>query len=146
MKFRGTVLLNGKTATGIAVPADVLDGLGAGKRPAVAVTLKRHAFRTTLGSVDGVPMIPVSAEVREAAGVAAGDTLEVEIELDTAPREVTVPEELAAALRKDPAAAKRFESLSYSRRKAYADSIAGAKTEETRTRRLEKTLAELRQG
>jgi bacteriocin resistance YdeI/OmpD-like protein/uncharacterized protein DUF1905 len=146
MKFRGTVLLNGKTATGIAVPADVLDGLGAGKRPAVAVTLKRHAFRTTLGSVDGVPMIQVSAEVREAAGVAAGDTLEVEIELDTAPREVTVPEELAAALRKDPAAAKRFESLSYSRRKAYADSIAGAKTEETRTRRLERTLGELHAG
>ncbi len=146
MRFRGMVQLNGKTATGIEVPADVVEELGGGKRAAVTVTLNAYSYRTTLGSVDGVPMIPVSGEVRDAAGVAAGDTLDVGIELDTAPREVTVPDELAAALRADSAAAKRFESLSYSRRKAYADSIAGAKTEETRSRRLEKTLAELREG
>src|ERR1700747_3708583 len=103
MKFRGTVLLNGKTATGIEVPAEIVDGLGAGKRPAVAVTLKAHTFRTTLGIVDRKSMIPVSGEVREAAGVAAGDTLEVVIEIDTAPREVTVPAELAKALRADTA-------------------------------------------
>ena len=144
MKFRGTVLLSGKTATGIEVPADVVEGLGGGKRAAVSVTLHAHTFRTTLGSVDGRPMIPVSGEVRDAAGVSAGDVLDVGIELDIAPREVTVPDELAAALRSDPAAAAKFESLSYSRRKAYADSIAGAKTEETRSRRLDKTLAELR--
>jgi len=144
MKFRGTIQLNGKTATGIEVPAEVVDGLGGGKRAAVAVTLKAYTYRTTLGSVDGKPMIPVSGEVRDAAGVAAGDSLDVGIELDTAPREVVVPDELAAALRADPAAAERFDSLSYSRRKAYADSIAGAKTDETRTRRLERTIAELR--
>jgi len=146
VKFKGTVLLNGKTATGIEVPAEVVEALGAGKRPAVSVTLKGFRFRTTLGSVDGTPMISVSTEVREGAGVAAGDTLEVGIELDTAPREVVVPAELAKALRRNTAAARKFESLSFSRRKAYADSIAGAKTEETRSRRLEKTLAELREG
>jgi bacteriocin resistance YdeI/OmpD-like protein/uncharacterized protein DUF1905 len=146
MKFRGTILLNGKTATGIEVPADVLEQLGSGRKPPVKITLHDFTYRTTVATVDGRFMVPVSGEVRSAAGVAAGDTLEVGIELDTAPREVTVPDELAASLRKDPAAARKFESLSYSRRKAYADSIAGAKTEETRTRRLEKTLAELRQG
>jgi hypothetical protein len=144
MRFRGTVLLSGKTATGIEVPAEVVEGLGGGRRAAVAVTLNSHTYRTTFGTVDGKTMIPVSGEVRDAAGVAAGDTLDVGIELDTAPREVAVPDELAAALRADPAAAAKFESLSYSRRKAYADSVAGAKTDETRTRRLEKTLAELR--
>lgn len=145
MRFRGTVLLEGKTATGIEVPADVIEGLGAGRRPAVRVTLKGFTYRITLGIVDGRSMIPVSGEVREASGVAAGDVLDVDIEVDTSPREVTVPEELAAALRADPAAAAKFESLSYSRKKAHADSIAGAKTDETRARRLDKVLASLRE-
>jgi hypothetical protein len=143
MKFRGTVLLNGKTATGIEVPPDVLEELGSGRKPPVRITLHDYTYRTTVATVDGRFMVPVSGDVRSAAGVAAGDTLEVGIEIDTAPREVAVPDELKKALRADKAAAEKFESLSYSRRKAYADSIAGAKTEETRSRRMEKALAEL---
>ncbi|HEX7442640.1 MAG TPA: DUF1905 domain-containing protein, partial [Acidimicrobiales bacterium] len=95
--FRATLELNGKTATGLEVPPDVVEGLGGGKRPAVSVTIRDHTYRTGVGSMGGRSMLPVSAEVRAAAGVAAGDQLDVDIELDTAPREVVVPADLGAA-------------------------------------------------
>jgi hypothetical protein len=146
MRFRAVIQLNNKTATGIAVPPDVLESLGAGKRPAVRVTINGHTYRTTVGSVDGQAMLPVSAEVRQGAGVAAGDEVEVEIELDTAPREVTVPPNFAAALDQDPAARRFFDGLSYSNKRRFTLPIEEAKSAETRERRIAKAVSQLREG
>lgn len=146
MRFRETILLGGKTATGIPVPDDILEGLGGGKRPAVSVTINGYTYRTTVGSSDGRPMIPLSAENREAAKAAAGDEVEVEIALDTAPREVSLPTDFAQALDRDPAAKKTFDGLSYSLQNYHVQQIEGAKTPETRTRRIEKSIATLHEG
>jgi hypothetical protein len=146
MRFHAVIQLNNKTATGIAVPPDVLESLGAGKRPAVRVTINGHTYRTTVGSVAGQAMLPVSAEVRQGAGVAAGDEVEVEIELDTAPREVTVPPDFAAALDQDPAARRFFDGLSYSNKRRFTLPIEEAKSAETRERRIAKAVSQLREG
>ena len=146
MRFRTKILQAGKTATGIEVPAKVVTALGSSKRPAVKVTIKGYTYRSTVATMDGKFMVGVSAIVREAAGVAGGDTVDVDIELDTAPREVAVPEEFARALKRDAAARKLFESLSYSRKLALVGPINDAKTAETRQRRFEKALEALRDG
>lgn len=143
MMFQATLLLEGKTATGIAVPDEVLAQLGGGKRPAVRVTLRGHTFATTIGSMRGVAMIPVSAAVRDASGVRAGDQLDVTIERDTAPREVTVPDDLAAALAAEPIARQAYDKLSPSAKKAYVTRIEEAKKPETRARRVELTVQQL---
>jgi hypothetical protein len=146
VRFRTTLERSGKTATGFEVPSTVVEGLGAGKRPAVRVTINGYTYRSTVAAMDGRSMIGVSAENRAAARVEGGDVIEVDLELDTAPREVTVPPELAAALKKDAKARKTFDGLSYSNRRWLAESIAGAKTEETRRRRIAKAVAALREG
>jgi hypothetical protein len=146
MRFRATILLGGKTATGIPVPDDILEGLGGSKRPAVSVTINGYTYRTTVGSADGRPMIPLSAENRTAAGVAAGNEVEVEIALDTAAREVSLPADFAAALEHDAAAKRTFDGLSYSLRNYHVQQIEGAKTPETRQRRIEKSIATLHEG
>ena len=141
MTFETTLLLGGKTATGVEVPADVVDRLGSGKRPKVAVTINGHTYRSTVAVMRGKYMLPVAAQERERAGIAAGDPVTVTLELDTAPREVDVPADLATALgRLRPA----FDALSYSRRKEHVRSIEEAKTDETRRRRIAKTLASVR--
>ena len=146
MKFRAKILLGGKTATGIEVPSKVVESLGSSKKPAVTVTLKGHTYRSTVASMGGKFMLPVSAEVREQAGVAAGDTVDVELALDTAPREVSVPPDFAAALKRDATAQKFFDGLSYSNQRRYVLSIEGAKTAETRQRRIVKAVSDLRAG
>jgi hypothetical protein len=146
MKFRALILLGGKTATGIPVPDEVIASLGAGKRPAVSVTINGFTYRTTVGIVDGRPMLPLSAENRASAGAAAGDEVEVEIELDSAPREVSVPPDFAAALARDADAKRTFEGLSYSLKQFHVQQIEGAKTAETRQRRIEKSIATLHEG
>jgi hypothetical protein len=143
VKFKTTVHLGGKTATGLPIPDDIVERLGAGKRPAVQVTLRGHTYRSTIASMGGVFMIPLSAEHREAASVAAGDDVEVAVTLDTAPREVEVPADFAALLKKQAAARKAFQALSYSNQRRHVLSIEGAKTAETRERRIAKALAEL---
>lgn len=146
MRFRATVEQSGKTATGIRVPDEVVEGLGAGKRPAVKLTIKGFTYRSTVASMGGVFMVGVSAENRAGAGVAGGDEVDVDIELDTAPREVTVPPDLAKALKQDAKAKETFESLSYSNKGWHVLSIEGAKTEETRQRRIAKSIGALREG
>jgi bifunctional DNA-binding transcriptional regulator/antitoxin component of YhaV-PrlF toxin-antitoxin module len=140
MRFHATLEQGGKTATGIHVPDEVVAALGSSRRPAVRVTLGGHTYRTTVASMRGRFLVPVSAAVREAAGVAAGDELDVEIELDTEPREVAVPDDLAAALAAVPAARERFDRLAYSHRKEHVRAIEEAKTEATRQRRIAKTV------
>jgi hypothetical protein len=146
MRFRATLELGGKTATGIRVPDEVVEGLGAGRKPAVSVTINGHTYRSTVATMDGVFMLPVSADVRAAAGIAAGDEIDVGIELDTAPREVTVPIDFAAALDAEVDARRFFETLSYSNKRRFVLSIEDAKTPETRQRRIEKSVAALREG
>jgi Bacteriocin-protection, YdeI or OmpD-Associated/Domain of unknown function (DUF1905) len=144
VRFRTTIELGGKTATGMAVPASVVEALGKGKRPPVRVTLGGYTYRSTIAPMGGRFFIPVSAEVRSNANVEAGDEVDVEVELDTEPREVTVPPDLKEALQSDPEARARFDALSYSNQRRHVLSIEGAKTPETRRRRIDKTLAGLR--
>lgn len=144
MQFRTTILQGGKTATGIEVPPEIVEGLGSGKRPAVRVTINGYTYRSTVAVMGGKFMIGVSAEVREAAGVAAGDTVDVALELDTAPREVEVPDDFAAALMKDKQASAKFDSLSFSGKLRLVAPVANGKTPETRQRNIDKALAELR--
>jgi len=146
MTFRTVIELGGTTATGLRVPDDVVAALGAGKRPAVLVRIGSHSYRSTIAVMDGAFMLPLSAENRAAAGVAAGDEVEVMIELDTAPREVVVPHDFAAALDADPEARRTFDGLSYSNKRFHVEPITGAKTPETRQRRIEKSVAILHEG
>ena len=142
MKFRATIQLARKTATGIEVPADVIEALGSGKRPAVKVTINGYTYRTTVGVMGGRYLLSVSSDVREAAGVAAGDDVEVTLERDTEPRELDVAPDLAAAL--DAETRQFFDSLSRSRRQRFVLPIEQAKTPQTRQRRLDQAIAALR--
>jgi hypothetical protein len=146
MEFRTTIQLGGKTATGFQVPDEVVEGLGSGKIPPVSVTIGKHAYRSTIAPMGGVFMLPLSAENRQAAGVAAGDEVTVQIELDTEPREITVPEDVSATLDQNPAARQYFDGLSYSNKRRLMLSIEGAKTMETRQRRIDKTITMLNEG
>lgn len=146
VKFRTTVELGGKTATGMAVPAEVVDALGSGKRPAVQVTVGGHSYQTTIASMGGRFLIPLSAENRSAAGVTAGDEIEVEVAPDTSPRVVEVPADLKEVLVADPTALSFFEALSYTHRKEWVRWIEDAKKSETRRARVAKAVAALRDG
>lgn len=146
MKFKSELFLAGKTATGIRVPDRVVEGLGAGKRPPVKVTFNSHTYRTTIAPMCGDYFIPVAAAIREASGAVAGDVLDITVELDTEPRTVDVPEQLANEFAKDKRAAAAYEKLSYSNKKEMARSIVSAKGENTRARRLAKAMESLRKG
>ena len=145
-RFRTTILQSGKTAMGFEVPPDAVDALAAGKRPAVKVTINGYTYRSSIAVLQGRYMIGVSAEKRGPAGVTANDEVEVQLELDTAPREVTIPPDLAASLDAEPAARRTFDALSYSNKSWHTIQVAGAKTPETRARRIEKSIAALKEG
>jgi hypothetical protein len=145
MRFRATILSNGKTATGIEVPSRVVDALGS-KRPKVRATINGYTYRSSVASMSGTFMLGVSAEVREKAGVAAGDTVQVDLELDTEIRRVSVPPDLAKALKGEAAARRFFDGLSYSQQRWFVEGIEGAKKPETRQRRVEAAVARLREG
>ncbi len=146
MRFRTTLLQSDKTATGIEIPDEIVDRLGSGKRPPVRVTINGFTYRSTVAVMGGVYMVGVSAENRAGAGVAGGDEIDVDIELDTAPREVTVPEDFAAALDAEPEARRTFDGLSYSNKSWHVLQVQGAKTDETRQRRIVKSVEMLREG
>jgi hypothetical protein len=146
MKFRTKILQAGKTATGIQIPDEIVEGLGSGKRPAVKVTINGYTHRNTVAVMGGVYMVGVSAEHRAGAGVAGGDEVDVDIELDTAPREVTVPPDFAAGLDANPKARASFDGLSYSNKGWHVGQITGAKTDETRQRRIAKSIEMLNEG
>lgn len=146
MRFRTTILQSGKTTTGIQVPDEVVAALGPGKRPAVRVTINGYTYRSTVAVMGGAFMVGVSAQHRAGAGVAGGDEVDVDMELDTAPREVRVPEDLAAALAAEPAAGRTFDDLSYSNRSWHVLQVEGAKTDQTRQRRIAKSVDALKDG
>jgi len=145
MRFQATILLAGKTATGIEVSSEVVERLGSGKKPPVRVTIGGHTYRTTVAARGERFLIPLGGENREKAGVAAGDEVQVEIELDTEPREVTVPSDLAAGLADDPQARQFFDELSYSQKQWYVLPVEQAKTAETRERRVAKAVGMLQE-
>lgn len=144
MKFTTTLI--GTTTTGIVVPAEVVEALGKGKKPPVVVTVNGFTYRSSVAVMGGRYMVGVSAERREAAGVAGGDEVEVEIELDEKPREVVVPEDFAAALAAEPKAQAFFDGLSYSQRSWFVLGVEGAKKPETRASRITKAVERLASG
>lgn len=146
MRFHTTILQSDKTATGIRIPDEVVEALGSGRRPSVKVTINGFTYRSTVAVMGGAYMVGVSAENRAGAGVAGGDEVDVDIELDTAPREVTVPAGFAEALDAEPAARRTFDSLSYSNKSWHVLQYTGAKTDETRQRRLTKSIDALKEG
>jgi Bacteriocin-protection, YdeI or OmpD-Associated/Domain of unknown function (DUF1905) len=143
MRFRAKLELAGKTATGMHVPPEIVAALGAGKRPPVRATINGYTYRSTVAVYGGEFLLGVSDEVRKASGVRAGDELDVNLELDTEPREVDVPPDLAAALRAAPTAQSAFDALSYSNKRRHVLSVDGAKSAETRQRRIAKAVEEL---
>ena len=146
MEFSATVELGGKTATGIEVPSDVVDSLGQGRRPAVKITVNGHGYRTTVARMGGRFLVPLSAQIRAAAGVSAGDEIVVGIEFDAAPRTVELPDDLALALAADPVAAKTFEACAPSHKKEWVRWVTAAKRAETRAARVAKTVLALHEG
>lgn len=140
-KFKTTLrVATDMDAMGIEVPAAIVEGFGQGKRPKVTVALKGYTYRSTVSVMGGKFMLPLAKVHREAAGVTGGDKVEVTLELDTAPREVEVPKDLAAALKKAGARAA-FDKLAFTHRKEHVRAIEEAKAAETRARRIEKAVA-----
>lgn len=142
--FRTTLLATGGNNVGIPVPEDVVLSFGVGKRVPVVVTIDGgYSYRNTISSMGGRSLISFNADTRAKTGKVGGDEVEVTLEHDTAPRTVEVPEALAVALAADPAASVAWEKLAPSHRKAHVMAILEAKSDETRDRRIAKTLAAL---
>ena len=144
MTFQTTLDRHGKTATGLQVPPEVVDALGAGRKPPVRVTINGHTYRSTVAARGDRYLVGVSAENRGRAGVAAGDQLDVTLDLDTEPREVDVPADLAVWL--DGELHAFFDSLTPSQKRWYVEPITQAKKPETRERRVAKAVQMMREG
>jgi antitoxin component of MazEF toxin-antitoxin module len=145
MKFTTTIFLDGNN-TGIEVPPEVVEQLGGGKRQAVHVTVAGFSYRSTVSSMGGKFLIPLSAARRAEAGVKGGDAVEVELSLDTVPRVVDMPADFATRLEAEPKAKAFFETLSYSNQLRHVLSITDAKTDETRQKRIAKAIETLLAG
>lgn len=143
LHFRTKVFMAGKTATGIEVPDDIITRLAAGKKPAVKVTINGFTYRSTVAVMGGRFLVGINAVNREKARVAGGDVIDVGIELDTEVRDVTVPAELQQVFDGKPEIKAVFDRLSYTKRRVIAEAVAGAKTPETRARRIERAIGEL---
>lgn len=143
--FAATVRAYGNN-TGIVVPPEVLEQLGAGRRPAVLVELGGQAFRTTLGAMGGTTLISVSAALRRQTGLGGGDAVQVTLTVADTPREVVVPDDLARALDADPQVRAFFDGLSNSLQRFHVDTVEGARTEQTRQRRVDRAVALFREG
>jgi Bacteriocin-protection, YdeI or OmpD-Associated/Domain of unknown function (DUF1905) len=146
VEFRAELETSGGNAAGFEVPEPVVDQLGGGGHPKVVVRVNGYEFRTSIARMGSRFMLGVSKERRAAAGVAPGETLDVQVELDTAPRESEVPDDLAAALSADAQAMAFFDSLSYSKQQWHILQVSGAKQAETRARRVTASVAMLREG
>ncbi len=143
--FATTVAARGNN-TGIVVPDELIAELGAGKRPPVLVDLDGYEYRNTVGVMGGTAMVSVSAAVRAATGLSGGDPVRVTLTVADTPREVDVPADLAAALAADGTAGAFFAGLSNSLQRYHVDNVSGAKTPETRQRRIDKAVALFREG
>ena len=145
LTFETTLLQTGNN-TGIRVPDELIEQLGAGKKPPVLVTINHFTYPTTVGVMGGAYLIPVSAAVRRSAGVSGGDTVKVIVQLDSEPRVVALPTDFQQALDANEGAKVFFNTLSPSSKKNYVSLIEGAKSAVTRQNRIEKALADLVTG
>jgi hypothetical protein len=142
-----TTLVARGPAAAIVLDDEQVAAIGEGaRRFPVRATVNGYSWRTTVATMHGETLLGLNRAVRESAGVQAGDAVEVAIELDTAPREVDVPEALARALAGDPVAKAAFEALAFTHRKEYARWVGDAKRQETRDRRVTRALEMLREG
>ena len=146
MKITALLEQTGKTAVGFAVPEATVLALGKGKRPPVTVTINGYSYRSTVAPMGGRYLVGVSTENRAAAGVRGGETREIELALDLAPRDVALPADFAAALAADPEARRTYDALSPSNKGYHVTLIEGAKSDDTRRRRIEKSIAALHEG
>jgi Bacteriocin-protection, YdeI or OmpD-Associated/Domain of unknown function (DUF1905) len=146
MEFRAELQRTGGNTTGFEVPQEIVDSLGGGGRPKVVVKLNGYTWRSSIARMGGSYWLGVSAQHRAGASVAGGDVLDVTVELDTAERTVTVPVDLAAALEREPAAKAVWDGLSFSHQRQHVEHIEGAKTAETRARRVAKAVEMLAAG
>lgn len=146
VRFRTKILQSGKTAAGIEVPEKVVAALGSSKRPPVRATINGFTYRTSVASMGGKYMLGVPPEFREGAGVAAGDTVDVDLELDTEVREVAIPADFASALARNAGAKKFFDGLNYSNKRRLVTAIETIKSREARQRRIGKTVELLSEG
>ena len=145
VEFDTTVTATGNN-TGIVVPDDLIERLGAGRRPAVVVNLDGYEYRNSVGVRGGKHMISISAAIRAATGLKGGDRVHVTLTVADTPREVVVPQDLVDALAADPATTDFFASLSNSLQRYHVDNINGAKSPETRKRRIDKAVDLFRKG
>ena len=142
LNFSTTILQIGNN-TGINVPEDIVEKLGAGKKPPVNITVNDFTYRNTIAVMGGKFMIGISADIRSKTGIKGGDKVTVQLELDTQPREVVLPSDLKEALAKNTKAKKFFDELSYSNKRRYVLPIDDAKTPATRQKRIEKAIIDL---
>jgi hypothetical protein len=142
MRFETTMTQSGNN-TGIEVPPEVIEALGAGRRPPVNVTVNGYSYRSTVAVMGGRYMISFSSEKRAATGIHGGDPITVDLEVDTAPRTVEVPGDLAAALAASRGAREAFDALAPSARKAHVTNVESAKSAETRERRIAAIVTKL---
>jgi hypothetical protein len=142
MRFRTTIAVMGNN-TGVVVPDEVVTALAAGKRPPVQITLNGYTYRSSIASMGGPFLIPLSKDHRQKAGLVGGEELEVEVVVDEQPRVVEPPPDFAAALAASPEAQAAFAALSYSNQRRHVLSIEGAKAAATRERRIAKVITEL---
>ncbi|MEU4332693.1 YdeI/OmpD-associated family protein [Nonomuraea dietziae] len=143
MKFR-TLVEPPEPMRGLEVPPEVVEALGGGARPPVTITVNGHSWKSRIAILRGRHLLGLSNANRQAAGVAIGEEIEVELELDTEPRVVVEPADFARALDDDPAARTAFDRLTDSRKREHVRAIESAKKPETRRRRIEKAIAALR--
>ncbi|CRK60157.1 hypothetical protein [Alloactinosynnema sp. L-07] len=146
MRFRAELESTGKTAAGFEVPEQVVESLGGGGHPKVSATVNGFTFRTSIAKMGGRFLLGVSAERRAAAGIEAGQVFDVDVELDTAPREIEVPDDLSAALAADAQAKDFWDTLTHSKQSWHVHQVTSAKKVETRAARVEKSITMLRAG
>lgn len=144
MKFKTIIFQKGNNL-GIEVPANVIEALGAGKKPPVVITIKNYVYRSTVGVMGGKYLIPLSSEHRKHVQVSGGETLEAAISLDTEPRIVELPKILKDKLKSNKSASAFFATLAPGSQKKIVAQIESAKTEETLKKRLEKIISDLNQ-
>jgi hypothetical protein len=142
--FKSKLMGEAAGPTGIEVPAKNIEALGTSKKPAVKVTVNGYVYRSTVAVMGGKFMIPFSSAHRGASGINAGDKIDVTLEMDTEPRTVELPEDLAAALGKAKGARAAFDASAPSKRKEFVRQVVEAKAQDTRERRIAKIVAELR--
>jgi hypothetical protein len=146
MEIRAELQRTGGNTTGFQIADEVVEALGGGGRPKVVVRVNGFEFRSSIARMGGDYWLGVSAERRAAAGIEGGEVYDLEVELDTAPRAIEVPADLAEALAGEPEAKAFWERMSYSNQRWHAEQLTSAKTAETRARRLAKSLEMLRAG